>query len=378
MLCLWKNGSSHREMLEQDTRRKQEQRRKQHKAFATFKETRKEFSEIASADILESSSEDFDSLLSNIKTDFDSSSKQELISIIQEVENSEIPPVDDDYTVKVSLKDDSVHAYAPRRFAWAERLQIREIIDDLLKRNIVKYSSPPYCARIVSVRNKNGSMWLCVDLRPSNSRMMKQKYPFPLIEDCLSRLSNKSVFTLLDLKDRFHHIKIYPEHTKYFSFATPDDQFEYARLPFDYCESPAEFQSRLIQILQSLIREDKIIVYIDDILILSSSTKDNLMVLKQVMLLLKRHDFQLNFNKCLFLRETIEYSGYIISPSGITLSSRHIEAVRNFPLPKKVEIQRFLGLTNYFRKFIKNYASKVKPLTDLLKKSSTCNSMKVA
>lgn len=96
------------------------------------------------------------------------------------------------------------------------------------------------------------------------------------------------------------------------------------------------------------------------------------MVLKQVMLLFKRHDFQLNFNKCLFLRETIEYSGYIISPSGITLSSRHIKAVRNFPLPKKVEIQRFLGLINYFRKFIKNYASKVKPLTDLLKKSSTC------
>lgn len=63
---------------------------------------------------------------------------------------------------------------------------------------------------------------------------------------------------------------------------------------------------------------------------------------------------------------------YVISPTGITLSERHVEAVKNFPMPKKiVEIQRFLGLTNFFRKFIKNYASKAKPLTDLLKKSAS-------
>ncbi|CAL1683231.1 unnamed protein product [Lasius platythorax] len=73
---------------------------------------------------------------------------------------------------------------------------------------------------------------LCVDLRSLNSRVVKQKYPFPLIKDCLSRLSNKSVFTLLNLEDGFHHIKIHPDHTKFFLFATPDGQFEFTRLPF--------------------------------------------------------------------------------------------------------------------------------------------------
>jgi len=170
--------------------------------------------------------------------------------------------VQDDYLVKVSLKDNTIYAYAPRRFAYMERLQIREITDDLLNRGIIKYSTSPYCARVVPVRKKNETLRLCVDLRPLNERVIKQKYPFPLIEDCLSHLGNKSVFTLLDLKNGFHLIKIHPDYKKYFAFATPDGQFEFTRLPFGYSKAPAEFQKRLIHILQPLIREDKVLLYI--------------------------------------------------------------------------------------------------------------------
>lgn len=209
-----------------------------------------------------------------------------------------------------------------------------------------------------------------MDLRPLNDRVLKQKYPFPLIEDCLAKLSNKSVFTLLDLKDGFHQIDVHPDHTKYFSFATPDGQFEFVKLPFGYCEAPAEFQRRIVQILQPLIRQDKVIVYIDDILIPSESVQENLQTLKEVLLLLKQYNFELNLTKCLFLKTSIEYLGYTLSPSKISISDRHIEAVRNFSQPKNVhQIQRFLGLTNYFRKFIKNYAFKAKPLSNLLRKS---------
>jgi len=102
---------------------------------------------------------------------------------------------------------------------------------------------------------------LCVDLRPLNNRIHKQKFPFPLIEDCLTQLSNKSVFSLLYLKDSFHQIKVEDGSTKYFAFAMPDGQFEYNYLPFDYAEAPAEFQKRLLQVLQPLVRGDKIIVY---------------------------------------------------------------------------------------------------------------------
>jgi len=89
--------------------------------------------------------------------------KQRLVSIINEVELSDIETVNDDYAVSVCLKDESVYAYAPRRFAYCERLKLRNITDDLLARGIIKPSMSPYCARVVPIRKKDGRMRLCVD-----------------------------------------------------------------------------------------------------------------------------------------------------------------------------------------------------------------------
>jgi len=202
------------------------------------------WSEIASTEIVDQTADQLELSIENIQIDFDNSTKAELINVIKDVNNTVVDKTQEEYLVKVALKNQSVFAYAPRRFAWSERIQIKEITDDLLSRGIIKHSNSPYCARVVPVRKKNGTLRLCVDLRPLNDRVMKQRYPFPLIEDCLSRLGNKRVFTLLDLKDGFHQIRVHPDHCKYFSFATPDGQYEYNSLPFGFCESPAEFQRR--------------------------------------------------------------------------------------------------------------------------------------
>jgi len=157
--------------------------------------------------------------------------------------------------------------------------------------------------------------------------------------------------------------------TKYFSFVIPDGQYKYTRLSFGYCEAPTEFQKRIIQILNPLIRQDKIIVYIDDILIPSKSADENLQTLKETLVLLKRYGFEVNYKKCLFLKTKIEFLGYVISHNEATLSPRHTEAINKFKQPTNVhEVQRFLGLTNYFRKFIKDFSLKAKPLHNLLRK----------
>lgn len=149
------------------------------------KDTLDLLSHVASADIIDYDPKVSD-FFSDINIDFDSKVKNKLLSILQKIEDAPVPVLEDDYLVKINLKDDSTFAYAPRKFAWSERIQIRDITDDLLKRNIIKYSTSPYCSRVVPVRKKNGSLRLCVDLRPLNSRVIKQKYPFPLIEDCLA------------------------------------------------------------------------------------------------------------------------------------------------------------------------------------------------
>jgi len=185
------------------------------------------FSEIATIDVVEPTSDETVNILNDITIDFDSNVKQQLINVFEQVENMNIPLKDDNYAVKVRLKDESTFAYSPRRFAYNEKLQIREITDDLLSKNIIKVSTSSYCARVVPVKKKNGTLRLCVDLHPLNERVMKQNYPFPIIEDCLAYLGNKSIFTLLDLKDGFHQIKIHPDHIKYFSLETSNGQFKH-------------------------------------------------------------------------------------------------------------------------------------------------------
>lgn len=320
-------------------------------------------------DVEEYVATDLKNKLKDCEIDFDNTIKENLIELITEVENRAVEKIDDNYKVSVRLKDDSIYAYAPRRFAYAEKMELRRIVDDLISRDIIKPSVSPYCARVVPVRKRNGEMRMCVDLRPLNARVIKQKYPFPIIEDCLSRLAGKKIFTLLDLKEGFHQIKVDDDSMKYFSFATPDGQYEFKRLPFGFSEAPAEFQKRIIQVLNPLIREEKILVYIDDVLIPSRTVEENLETLEKVLVLLKQYGFQLNYDKCLFLRIKIEFLGYIVSANGMTLSPRHTEAVRQFKSPENVtEVQRFLGLASYFRKFIKDFAIKARPLHLLLRK----------
>lgn len=163
----------------------------------------------------ESSSCSLERQIENCNIDFDNKVKEKLKSVVKEIKD--IVPIDEGYAVQVRIKDPSVYAFAPRRLAHAERLQLREITDDLLARGIIKPSISPYCARVVPVRKKNGKIRLCVDLRPLNVRVHKhkQKYPFPRMEDCLAKLANKKVFTLLDLRDGFHQIAVEKDSTKY-------------------------------------------------------------------------------------------------------------------------------------------------------------------
>jgi len=129
---------------------------------------------------------------------------------------------------------------------------------------------------------------MCVDLRPLNQRISAQKYPFPIIEDQIDQLHGKRVFTKLDLKDGFHQIDIHPDDTKYFAFATHKGQYEFVKLPFGYSEAPAEFQKRILYALCSLIQNNKILVYIDDILIATETFEENLHILKETLILLRQ------------------------------------------------------------------------------------------
>jgi hypothetical protein len=171
---------------------------------------------------------------------------------------------------------------------------------------------------------------MCVDLRPLNQRSFQQKYPFPLIDDQIDLLYGKRIYTKLDLRDGFHQISIHPDDTKYFSFATPHGQYEYIKMPFGYSEAPAEFTKRILYIFEPMIRDNRTLLYMDDILIATVTIEENLKILKEVLIVLRKYKLELNFAKCFFLKNNIEYLGYVIPNSGVTINKRHIQAISDY------------------------------------------------
>jgi len=311
----------------------------------------------------------YDQIKNNLDQEVPFFARKKLLKIFKSVDAKKIEPIQDDYSVKLHIKDESFFRFAPRKLSFTEKNELDAIINDLLERKIIKPSVSPYCSRAILVPKRNGQKRMCIDLKPLNQRVHPQKYPFPIIEDHLDKLHGKKFFTKLDLKDSFHQIKIHPEFTKYFAFATPSGQYEYLRLPFVFSEAPAEFQKRILHVFNDLIRENKLLIYIDDLLIASVNIEENLEILEKVLIRLREYGLELNLSKCSFLKKEIEYLGYLVSESGITLCKRHVQAVLEFPQPKSVkELQGFLGLCNYFRRFIQNFAVKTGPLQALLKK----------
>ncbi|XP_045539290.1 uncharacterized protein LOC123722212 [Papilio machaon] len=268
----------------------------------------------------------------------------------------------------IDLDDDEPVVYRPYRLSHAERSQVQNMVQEMIDNNIVRESSSPYASPIVLVKKKTGEKRLCVDYRALNRKTKKDHYPLPRIEDQLDLLSGNKLFTSLDLASGYYQIPIDEKSRLKTAFVTPDGQFEYNRMPFGLVNAPAVFQRTMNKILA----EAKIkyaLVYMDDILIPSKDLDEGMTRLREVLDLLKNGRLTLKMSKCNFFLDKIDFLGFEVSANGIRPGNRKTDAVSRFPPPRNQhELRQFLGLSGFFRRFIKDYALIAAPLTELLKK----------
>lgn len=270
--------------------------------------------------------------------------------------------------MKIELNSDKPVCYRPYRLSIPEKEVVREKIDDLLKNGIIRESVSAYASPIILVKKKCGDYRLCVDYRKLNSLTVKDKYPLPVIEDQVEKLSGKRYFSSLDLSQGFYQIPMNNESIPKTGFVTPEGHYEFLRMPFGLANSPCVFQRLMDKVLGPL-RFDKVLPYIDDLLIPTNTIKEGLDNLRIVLDILRDSNLTLNLDKCAFLQSKLEYLGYEISEHGLRPGQKKIDAVSKYKEPTNVhELRMFLGLTSYFRKFVRDYATLTYDLYCLLKK----------
>ncbi|KAL5505305.1 hypothetical protein EMCRGX_G006717 [Ephydatia muelleri] len=259
----------------------------------------------------------------------------------------------------------------PRRVPQARRLEVRKMLDEMLEKDVIQPSHSPWSSPIILVRKKDGSMRFCVDYRKVNSVTKKDAYPLPRVDDTLDTLGGTKFFSTLDLASGYWQVEVEEADRQKTAFTTPEGLFEFKVMPFGLCNAPATFQRLMDRVLNDLKWTD-CLVYFDDIVVVGRTFSEHLHCLGNVLTRLRQAGLKLQPKKCNFCQQKVRFLGHVVSASGISTDPDKTEVVSNWPTPTdKREIQQFLGLVNYYRRFIKNFASLAKPLQRLTEKNVT-------
>jgi len=242
------------------------------------------------------------------------------------------------------------------RLTPVERAEMEKQIAIFLANGWIRPSTSPYGAPILFAQKADGTLRMCVDYREVNKITIKNRYPLPNIQDLLDMLYGARYFTSLDLLSGYHQIALRDSDIPKTAFRTPVGHFEVLVLWEGLCNAPSIFQATMYNILKPFIGKF-VALYIDDVLIFSKTEAEHAKHLDLVLGQLARHNLKAKLSKCKFAQKECKFLGHILSGEGIRVDPKKAQVVQDWPEPKTTkDLQRFLGLSNYFRRFIPNYS----------------------
>ena len=205
-----------------------------------------------------------------------------------------------------------------------------------------------------------------MDYRNLNSQTVKNNYPLPLITELIDNMGSKRVFTKMDLRWGFNNVRIKEGDEWKGAFTTHIGSFEPTVMFFGMTNSPATFQAMMNEILRDLINERKVAAFVDDVLVGTETEEGHDEIVEEILRRLEENDLYIKPEKCVWKAKKIGFLGVVIGPDGIEMEAEKVDGVLSWPQPKNAkDVRKFLGLANYYRRFIKDFTRVARPMNVL-------------
>ena len=252
----------------------------------------------------------------------------------------------------------------PRRIPFAKREQARELLEKMLKRDVVEPSTSPCSSLIVLVTKKDGSIRFCVDFRRLNEITRKDAYPLPRVDDTLDTLAGSRWFSTLDLLSGYWQVEMDKGDREKTAFITQEGLYQFKVMPFGLTNAPATFQ-RLMDAVLAGLQWKSCLVYLDDVIIVGRTFEEHLNHLGEVFDRLRQAGLKLKVTKCSLFQEKDCYLGHIVSSEGVATDPSKTKKVADWPVPTSPkEVQ-------HYRRFVKDFATIARPLHRLTEKNNS-------
>ncbi len=277
-----------------------------------------------------------------------------------------LPPHRTDFDHNIKLTPNATPRAAKlRQFSPRDQQLIQAEVNKLIELGHVVPSKSEWASNVVLASKKDGTSRVCFNYAPLNEVTVRDSHPFPNSVSLFDTFLGATVFTKLDLKSAYHLLRLAEGCENLTAFRTHQGLYEFRVMPFGLSNAPASFQRFVNHVLNAHIGKCAV-AYQDDIIIYSADTIQHTIDVNAVLASLAHHQLTLKASKCQFYASSVEFLGLTLSPAGTQLSNSKIQCVLDWPIPtRRKQVRSFLGFTNFFRRFIKNYSQLALPLTDL-------------